>query len=390
MSRVRRLVILGALYFAQGLPFGFFVQALPVVLRERGVSLSLIGLTSLLAMPWAFKPMIAPLVDRARRRRAWIVPLQGTSALLLAGAALVPPDEGLPWLMAIVALTNLSAATQDIATDALAIDLLPPSERGLGNGLQVAGYRVGMIMGGGVVLFAMAHVGWARAMLALGATLGLATIPLLLSAEPARSPAPARSTLDALREALSRPFALRWARVLVGFKAGEALASAMTRPMLVDLGLDMDELAVLLGGTGFAAGLVGALVGGALVPRLGRRRALVAFGCLQVVGVSAWSIPASGVSSMLVLHVVCAIEYACAGSRETHAATDYALQASVVVIASGVAAAVGGMLAEQVGYQAYFAVAAVLGALAVLDVARAHVPALGEAPGVAQARAANI
>ncbi|WP_053234553.1 MFS transporter [Sandaracinus amylolyticus] len=386
MTRTGRLVVLGALYFAQGLPFGFFVQALPVVLRERGVSLSLIGLSSLLAMPWALKPLVAPLVDRARTRRAWIVPLQITSALLLALAALASPEASLPALFVIVALTNLAAAAQDIATDALAVDLLPEDERGLGNGLQVAGYRVGMIAGGGVVLGAMAHIGWAPAMLALGATLALATIPLLITHEPARTPAPLRPTNTALRDAASRPGALRWLRVLVLFKAGEALATAMARPMLVDRGLDAGDLAALLGGTGFAAGLAGALIGGALVPRLGRRRALAIFGALQVAGIATWLVPATGVRSLVALHVVVAIEHVFAGMataalftammdacRPAHAATDYALQASVVVLATGIASALGGVSAEHLGYVGHFVLAIALAVIGLADVVRVPV-----------------
>lgn len=385
MSRTRRFLLLGAQYFAQGLPFGFFVQALPVVLRERGVSLSAIGLASLLAAPWALKPFLAPLVDRAPTRRSVVLPLQATSALLLALAALASPDSSLPALLVIVALTNAAAAAQDVATDALAIDLLPPDERGLGNGLQVAGYRVGMIAGGGAVLGAMASIGWGPAMLVLGALLALSTIPVLATAELPRLPAPPRPTLATLREAASRPRALRWARVLVLFKAGEALATSMARPMLVDLGLDAGDLAAILGGTGFAAGLAGALIGGALVSRLGRPRALVAFGALQVLGIAAWLVPATGERSLVALHIVCAVEHLFAGMataalftammdacRPAHAATDYALQASLVVLATGLASALAGVSADVLGYPAHLVLALAVASAAVLDVARAR------------------
>lgn len=385
--RARRMLALGALYIAQGLPFGFFVQALPVLLRERGLSLPAIGLASLLALPWALKPFLAPFVDRARSRRAWLVPLQVASASLLALAALVPPDGGLGALFAIVALTNLVAAAQDIATDALAIDLVPESERGVGNGLQVAGYRVGMILGGGAILGAMASIGWSAAMLALAAILVLTSLPLALVDEPPRRAVPPRPAIAELRAALSRPGALRWARVLVLFKAGEALAMSMVRPMLVDAGLDATELAALFGGTGFVAGLLGALVGGALVAKIGRRRALVATGVLQLAGIAAWLLPARGVVDLGVLHAVCGLEHFVAGMataalftammdacRPTHAATDYALQASAVVVATGIASAIGGASAEALGYAGHIVLAILIASLGLLEVARSRAP----------------
>ena len=148
---------MASLYFAQGLPFGFFTQALPVILREQGVSLKAIGFTAILALPWALKFLWAPFVDRYGserfgRRRSWILPLQALGVLLLLVLAHFPPEHGLGALLVAVALTNLVAATQDVATDGLAVDLLEPAERGYGNGVQVAGYRAGMIVGGGLIL----------------------------------------------------------------------------------------------------------------------------------------------------------------------------------------------------------------------------------------------
>src|SRR5688572_7997807 len=123
----KNLSFLALLYFVQGLPFGFQATALPVLLRARGVSLTNIGLLSLLAAPWLLKLLWAPLVDRwasARfgRRKSWIVPLQIALAVTTAGAALLDPARGLePLLLAVLAM-NFCAATMDIAVDGLAVD----------------------------------------------------------------------------------------------------------------------------------------------------------------------------------------------------------------------------------------------------------------------------
>ena len=188
-----KLLLLGSLYLAQGLPYGFFTQALPVLLRDAGMSLPLIGLAHLLSIPWALKFLWAPLVDRVRaprfgRRRAVIVPLQVASCATLAAVALASTPGALWALSIAVLLVNLFAATQDIATDALAVEMLEPDERGHGNGVQVGAYRVGMILGGGFVLWLFAASDWTTAFLAMAAMLLATTVPIFLYCEAAPPP----------------------------------------------------------------------------------------------------------------------------------------------------------------------------------------------------------
>src|SRR5690606_5955510 len=150
MTSAGKLTLLASLYLAQGMPYGFFSQFLPAMLRAQGVSLEGIGLASLLALPWALKFAWAPLVDRhgsARfgHRRGWIVPIQLLTVVTLLALSQVDPTVEIQAMLAGVLLLNLLASTQDIATDALAVTILRPEERGLGNGIQVAAYRLGMI-----------------------------------------------------------------------------------------------------------------------------------------------------------------------------------------------------------------------------------------------------
>jgi predicted MFS family arabinose efflux permease len=306
------------------------------------------------------------------------VPLQLCAALLLAAIAFLEPDAATPWLFAAVFLTNLVAATQDIATDGLAVELLSPTERGVGNGVQVAGYRVGMIVGGGALLIMCHKLGWKTTFLTSAALLLVATIPVCLfreeagaRAEQAAPPSGPAVIFDVFR----RPGMLAWLGVLLTYKTGDALATGMLRPFLVDLGLEMDEIGWLLGSVGFGAGLVGALLGGWAVNRLGRRNSLVGFGGFQVVAVALYFFPAVGATSAWVLYGVCTLEHLAGGMataalftimmdkcQRHNAATDYTVQASTVVIATGAAAAVSGFMAEAVGYPAHFLLASALSA----------------------------
>lgn len=399
MKTPAKLGLLSSLYLSQGLPFGFFTQALPVLLRKEGLSLPAIGLAHLLALPWALKFLWSPLFDRygsARlgRRRGYILPLQCLSAGLLLALAL--PEGGVDTrvLMAAVLGVNLLAATQDVATDGLAVDLLAPAERGWGNGVQVAGYRVGMILGGGVMLAVFDAVGWRPTFLSLGTLLLLATVPVALYREPPSSPPP-RSALG-LAWWVKRPAAGAWLALLVVYKAGEALATGMLRTFLVDAGLTLTDIGWMLGGVGFTAGLAGALLGGALVARLGRRRALLLFGGVQAAAVFLYALAARGGASVPVLAGVCAVEHVASGMataavftvmmdacRAEYAATDYTVQASLVVVATGAAAALSGFTAQALGYSAHFALAAGLCALGTAYVALAFPSSRELIPGTA-------
>jgi MFS family permease len=382
----RSFVLLGTLYAAQGLPFGFFSQALPVFLRQRGHSLEMVGMSSLLAAPWAFKFLWAPLVDRVYSarfgaRRSWIVPLQLLSAALLFGLAAFPSSGPLTPLLIAVFLTNLLAATQDIATDALALDVLTPEQRGLGNGLQVAGYRVGMIFGGGAVLLVFDELGWAGAFGAMGALMLLLSLPIAGFKEPTRAAhATAQESVFAAHF-LRRPDALAILVPLVTYKFGDAFALAMLRPLLVDRGLSLKEIGSLLGVWGFSAGLVGALAGGALVNRLGRKPALIAFGALQALSVAGYALLARNALPPAALYALTVLEHLAGGMataalftcmmdwcRPRHSASDYAVQASAVVIANAVAAAISGYSAHALGYARHFLLAALLSLLVLLTI----------------------
>lgn len=378
---VVKLGLLSALYFSQGLPFGFFTQALPVFLRQQNLSLMTIGLTSLLSIPWALKFLWAPYVDkygagRADHRHRWILPLQYAAALTMFGVAWLDPSAQLPLILAAVLLANLLAATQDIATDGLAVDTLEPHERGLGNGIQVAGYRVGMIVGGGVLLITYATLGWRGTFLTLSALLMLATAPILFTRPrvgntikvhfgPSKvSKARPWDELKLIPEFFRQPGMWAWASVLAAYKLGDAMASGMLRPWLVDIGQETAQIGLMLGAAGFSAGLLGALVGGAAVGRLGRRRALLSFGLLQAVGIAGYAVAAwLGSPDSATLYTVTMLEHFTGGMataalftcmmdrcRPEASATDYTIMASIVVMTTGVGQAISGLLATWMGY----------------------------------------
>jgi MFS transporter, PAT family, beta-lactamase induction signal transducer AmpG len=278
-SSARKLPVLLALYFAQGLPFGFQATALPAYLRAGGVSLVGVGFAGALSLAWAAKALWAPLVDRFGwerfgRRRSWIVPLQALLALACAAAAFTPPSRDLGALLALVFLMNLLAATQDIAVDGLAIDLLGRGELGLANAAQAAGYKAGMFTAGGLLVWASAWIGWRGQFMAMAALVLVALLAALAIREPppveatARVRRSMREVLAASLGALRAPGALRLVAFVGTYKLGEAMVDAMFKPFLVDAGFSLPRIGLWIGTYGMAASIAGSAAGGVLAHRV--------------------------------------------------------------------------------------------------------------------------
>ncbi|XP_002739312.1 major facilitator superfamily domain-containing protein 3-like [Saccoglossus kowalevskii] len=159
LYRNSNISILALLYFVQGIPYGFQARFLPVYLRQNRVSLTNLGFIKLLLVPWLLKVLWAPLVDRWGTKHSWLVySICGLAVVCLAGAFIDP--NTLPLLCVVIFLLNLCAATQDIAVDGIAISLLGEEDLGIGNTAQVVGYKFGSIIGGGLLIWLIEHIGW--------------------------------------------------------------------------------------------------------------------------------------------------------------------------------------------------------------------------------------
>ncbi len=381
--KVARLALLGALYVGQGLPFGFQATALPVYLRERGVSLGSIGLLGALALPWALKALWAPLVDRAGARRRVIVPCQlGMAAAAFAAAFVRPDGAGLLALLGLVFLLNLLAATQDIAVDGLAVDWLSGGELGPANAAQVVGYKVGMLVGGGLLVWASAWIGFRGLFLAMGALMLALAAVALLAREPHETAASraARQSLGAvlraLRDALSAPGTGWLLAFVLTYKLGETLVDAMFKPFLTDAGFPAPTIGLWLGTWGMVASLAGSAAGGYLAMRVPLVAAVGLSGAARAASVfGEWALAAFGPPSPSEVIAVTLAEHAAGGMLTTAmfafmmsrtdariGGTHFTLLASVEVVGKALAGAPSGFLAEALGYDGLFLLGAVLSA----------------------------
>src|SRR5688500_4700552 len=172
-----KLLWVAAFYFASGFPFGLATELLPVYYRQRGVSLIDIGLLSVIALPWTFKFLWAPFVDRLGTYKRWLLAAQVGLAATMVALLAADPVRAMPLLwVVLVAMATLSA-TQDIVVDAYTIRLLDTREYGAANGMRVTAYRVAMLVAGGLLLTAAGRFGWPTIfVLAAGLMLILAAI----------------------------------------------------------------------------------------------------------------------------------------------------------------------------------------------------------------------
>src|SRR5690606_34087722 len=276
-------------------------------------------------------------------------------------------------------------------TDGLAVTLLSHGERGLGNGVQVAGYRLGMILGGGALLIVFDRLGWPLIFAAMAGMVLLTTLPIAAHREaPAVTEARTRPTLELLRAFVRRPGMPLWLGVIAAFKAGEHFATGMLRPFFVDRGLDLEAIGWITGTAGFVASLCGAMLGGALIGRIGRYRALLGFGVLQAIAVAAYAFATIGPLDLPVLYGLCVAEHFVGGMataslftlmmdacRPGMEGSEYTFQARVVVLATGAVSALVGLSAGASGHTWHFVLAGVCCLLTLLPLL-AHVAREGQ------------
>ncbi|GAX42265.1 hypothetical protein NIES4075_32650 [Tolypothrix sp. NIES-4075] len=392
-EELKKLVLLASLYVSQIIPVHFLLAGLPVIMRQRGMSLDAIGALSLLAVPAMLKFLWSPFIDRYSFKRwghyrFWIIIFQ----LLVVGVTVICAgldiDKNLSIVLVCTFLMAVFCSSQDIATDALAVGLLKPNERSLGNGVQMGGHYLGTIIGGGTMLILLNRLGWTASLLIMALIMLVALIPVLRHKE--RKPQQeelASLGIKGYFQTLSNFFRHRgtvtWLLILVLYSAGSGMASTMFRPLLSDLGLSLAEIGWLLGIVSCTAGILGAIAASLLIPSLGRKRSLVLFGLLQAIAIATYLLPASGVTNLPTLYLVVISVQILSGAAHTTlytvmmdkselatAGTDFTIQASIIFMGVIGASVISGVLAKSIGYQGVFMSAIAISLVSVLVISR--------------------
>ena len=291
--RSRRMAVLFALGISSGLPLFLTGQTLQAWLSDRRVDLHRIAALSLVGLAYTLKFAWAPVLDRYRvpllgRRRGWVLVLQLALAVAIAVMGGCDPVAAPVALATAAAVVAFLSASQDVVLDAYSNDVLAPHERAAGSAVYVLGYRVGMLAAGSAALVLADHLPWQAIYRGFAAVMALAAFATLLAEEPAAPahvpPSLVRALVDPFRD-LARRNGARGTALLCGFAAlyelGYFFAQAIIIPFLHDgVGFAFTDIGVVYKVLVFAGTALGGLASGAVVARLGARRALVPFGVL--------------------------------------------------------------------------------------------------------------
>jgi len=280
--------------FASGLPLALTGGTLQAWATLDGVSLQNIGFLTLIGTAYTLKFLWAPLVDRYSfpflgRRRSWILLTQLMLAGCIAAMGFYSPGTHLLPLALLAVLVAFLSATQDIAFDAYSTDVLRSEERAAGAAIKVLGYRLAMIVSGGLALvIADQWLGWHNTYFLMGGFMAVCAVATVLAPEPEVVAAAPRSLAIAVVEPLAEFFRRRGAvtilLLIVLYKLGDAFAGALSTTFLLrGAGFTGTEVGAVNKVFGLAATIVGALAGGTIMARLGLYRSLMWFGLLQAV-----------------------------------------------------------------------------------------------------------
>lgn len=373
-----RMLIALLMGFSSGLPLllatGSVLQAW---LKDAGVDLGTIGLFALVGLPYTLKFLWAPLLDRFApisgmgRRRGWLLLIQLTLIAAIAALGLTDPTQSLPLVTLAACFAAFCSASQDIVIDAYRRESLTDDEQGLGASFYVNGYRVGLLLssGGGLILadfMPFQAVYWIMA---------AAMLPGLITTLLCHEPLVSAGAPQTLREAVVQPFIEYFSRqdallillFVLLYKVGEMMSSQMTTPFYLDLNFTKTEIGAVVKLFGFWATVVGGLLGGLLMLRLGVYRALWLFGALQAAGLSGFvilarlghSLPglALAITSENLFSGMATTAYVAFMATLTHrkfTATQYALLSSLMGVPRVVLNAPTGYLAEGLGWEGFF------------------------------------
>ena len=287
-----RTASVSLLSFSSGLPLGLVWIAIPDWLRSIGVDIKVVGLITLAQAPWTFKFLWSPLMDRyvppfLGRRRGWMLIAQvGLLAGTLALAGVGDHPDAI-WVVGALALAiALASATQDIAIDAYAVDVLREDEQGIAVGARIAIYRAAMFIAGGGAITLAGQFGWQ----AVNVGLALLYVPMMIITRFSPEPEDQAAAPTSMKEAVWYPFlgflsrhrALEILAFVVLYKLADNLGGSLLRPFLVDMGYSEVDRGVALATIGLFATLAGTLIGGICTTLWGLGNSLWIFGFLQV------------------------------------------------------------------------------------------------------------
>ncbi len=392
----KRMLICIFTGFSSGLPLYILVSLLPAWLRSEGVNLKAIGLFALIQLPFTWKFIWAPLFDRyvppLGRRRGWLLITQVALLISLPILGQLHPQLDI-WTVAYFAsLVAFFSASQDIVLDAYRRELLLDTELGLGNAVHVNAYKIAGLVPGSLSLILADHLPWNTVF----AITALFMLPGILMTIFVKEPILSNARPKTLQAAIIEPFqefigrhgwqsALLVLAFIFLYKLGDSMATALATPFYLDMGFSKTEIGLIAKNAGLWPSVIGGLLGGIWMVKLGINRALWLFGAVQMIAILGFAWLAVVGHDLVWLGIVIGVEALGVGlgtaafvayiAKTTHplyTATQFALFTSLAAVPRTLANATTGYLVEWLGWASFFLfcfVIAIPGMLLLLKIA---------------------
>jgi PAT family beta-lactamase induction signal transducer AmpG len=375
----RRTLILIFLGFSSGLPLYILINLLQAWLAKSGLNVKALGLITLVFMPYTWKFLWSPLMDRFHfgslgRRRGWMALTQVSLFLLIGMMGSLDPHTQISLIVAAAGVVSFLSASQDIVIDAYSREILADNEQGLGAAVKVNAYKIAGMVPGALSLILADHFAWSTVFWVTAAFMLPGLICTLLIDEPAVYGEPPKN----IREAVVLPFqefisrdGWRKAAWILGFiflyRLGDAMAATLATKFLIDLGFNLTQIGAVAKLTLFWGSIAGGIVGGIWMVNLGINRALWIFGVIQgstslgfallaYVGPNVWMLGAAFAFEAFGVGMGTAafVAFLAKSSDRRYTATQYALFSSFAAIPRTLVTASIGYIVSATGWFYFF------------------------------------
>jgi len=362
--------------FACGLPLLLTMSVLQARMKEDGIDLTVIGLVNLVQIPYTWKFLWAPFLDRfippfLGRRKGWLAMAQLALIPAIAGLGFSDPVNHFGWMVFTAICVAFFSATQDIVVDAYRREDLSDEELGLGSSFYIYGYRMGTLLASGGGLIMADYIPWSHVYLVMCACMLPAVATTLLTPEPHMAEGSPKTLKDAVIQPLmdyfNRKHALWILAFILFYKIGDTMAGAMNMPFYMEIGFTKTQIGAVVKIFGTWAIIGGAIVGGVIMLRFGIYKSLWVFGVLQALSTACFVILARVGNNVAVLSGVIAFENVSSGmgtaafvafmasiTNKKFTATQYALLSSLMAFPRVLASAPTGFLAKHLGWESFF------------------------------------
>jgi PAT family beta-lactamase induction signal transducer AmpG len=400
----RRMLVAFLMGFSGGLPLLLTIGVLQAWMKEGGLDLTWIGMITLVQIPYTWKFLWAPFLDRfippfLGRRRGWLLMSQIALMASIVGLGYSDPVKNTWITIGAAVVVAFISATQDIVIDAYRREDLPDEELGLGSSMYVYGYRLGMLLAGGGGLILADSIPFSQVYFIMALCLLPGVITTLLTPEPkvvAGVPQTMKeAVINPLVDYFSRNSAIWMLAFILLYKIGDTMASAITIPFYLEIGFSKTEIGTVVKFFGSAATFAGLALGGLMLLKLGINRSLWIFGILQALSTAGFAILARIGYNISMLSGVIAFENLSSGmgtaafvafmasiTNKKFTATQYALLTSLMGLPRALASSATGFMAKNIGWENFFVgctLIAIPGMLLLLKFAPWNSRAAGEA-----------